>query len=159
MNIKVLCVGRLKERFYTEACAEFKKRISRFSQLEIVEVPDEKAPEQLSLAEAEQVKRAEGERLLSKISPGEYVIAMDLAGEQLSSVELASRLQSIMTGGHSRISFIIGGSLGLSPEVLRRADMRLCFGRPTFSHQIFRVMLLEQVYRSFKIINNEPYHK
>ena len=89
----------------------------------------------------------------------DYLIAMDLKGEQLTSTEMASRLQGIMNSGGSRIDFVIGGSLGLSPEVLQRADLRLCFGKPTFSHQIFRIMLLEQIYRCFKIINNEPYHK
>ena len=154
MTVKLICVGRLKEKFYGDACAEFKKRISRFA-----EVADEKAPEQLSKAEMDQVKRAEGERILAKVAPGDYLIAMDLKGEQLTSTEMASRLQGIMNSGGSRIDFVIGGSLGLSPDVLQRADLRLCFGKPTFSHQIFRIMLLEQIYRCFKIINNEPYHK
>lgn len=159
MNVKLICVGRLKERFYAEACAEFRKRISRFAEVSIIEVADERAPEQLSPAEMEQVRRAEGERILSKAAPGEYLIAMDLKGEQLTSPEMASRLQGIMNSGGSKMTFVIGGSLGLSPEVLRRADLRLCFGKPTFSHQIFRIMLLEQIYRCFKIMNNEPYHK
>ncbi len=159
MTVKLICVGRLKEKFYAEACAEFKKRISRFAEVNIIEVADEKAPEQLSPAEMGRVKRAEGERILSRVAPGEYLIAMDLKGDQLSSPELASRVQGIMNSGGSKIAFAIGGSLGLSPEVLQRADLALCFGRPTFSHQIFRIMLLEQIYRCFKIINNEPYHK
>ena len=158
MTVKLICVGRLKEKFYGDACAEFKKRISRFADVNIIEVSDERAPEQLSPAEMEQVKRAEGERILAKVAPGDYLIAMDLKGEQLTSPEMASRLQGIMNSGGSRIDFVIGGSLGLSYEVLQRADLRLCFGKPTFSHQIFRIMLLEQIYRCFKIINNEPYH-
>lgn len=159
MTVKLICVGRLKEKFYGDACAEFKKRISRFADVNIIEVADEKAPEQLSKAEMDQVKRAEGERILAKVAPGDYLIAMDLKGEQLTSTEMASRLQGIMNSGGSRIDFVIGGSLGLSYEVLQRADLGLCFGKPTFSHQIFRIMLLEQIYRCFKIINNEPYHK
>ena len=159
MTVKLICVGRLKEKFYADACAEFKKRISRFADVNIIEVSDERAPEQLSASEMDQVKRAEGERILAKVAPGDYLIAMDLKGEQLTSPEMASRLQGIMNSGCSRIDFVIGGSLGLSSEVLQRADLRLCFGKPTFSHQIFRIMLLEQIYRCFKIINNEPYHK
>ena len=154
MTVKLICVGRLKENFYGDACAEFKKRISRFADVNIIEVSDERAPEQLSPAEMEQVKRAEGERILAKVATGDYLIAMDLKGEQLTSPEMASRLQGIMNSGGSRIY-----TLGLSYEVLQRADLRLCFGKPTFSHQIFRIMLLEQIYRCFKIINNEPYHK
>ena len=146
MTVKLICVGRLKEKFYGDACAEFKKRISRFADVNIIEVSDER-------------KRAEGERILAKVAPVDYLIAMDLKGEQLTSTEMASRLQGIMNSGGSRIDFVIGGSLGLSYEVIQRADLRLCFGKPTFSHQIFRIMLLEQIYRCFKIINNEPYHK
>lgn len=159
MTVKLICVGRLKERFYSDACAEFQKRISRFAEVNIIEVQDERAPERLSAAEAEAVKRREGERILSKAAPGEYLIAMDLKGEQLTSQELASRVRDLMNSGRGKIDFAIGGSLGLSPDVLQRADLRLCFGKPTFSHQIFRLMLLEQIYRCFKIINNEPYHK
>ena len=136
MTVKLICVGRLKEKFYGDACAEFKKRISRFADVNIIEVSDERAPEQLSKAEMDQVKRAEGERILAKVAPGDYLIAMDLKGEQLSSPEMASRLQGIMNSGGSRIDFVIGGSLGLSPDVLQRADLRLCFGKPTFSHRL-----------------------
>ena len=159
MNVKVLCVGRLNEKFYCEACNEFKKRISRFSDIEIAEVNDEKAPEQLSLALMEQVKDAEGKRLLDKILPREYVIAMDLKGKELTSPELSQLMEEIMNGGKSRIDFVIGGSLGLSKDVLDSADKRISFGKPTFSHQIFRIMLLEQIYRAFKIMRGEPYHK
>ena len=160
MTVKLICVGRLKEKFYGDACDEFKKRISRFADVNIIEVSDERAPEQLSKAEMDQVKRAEGERILAKVAPGDYLIAMDLKGEQLTSPEMASAASGHQSNsGGSRIDFVIGGSLGLSTEVLQRADLRLCFGKPTFSHQIFRIMLLEQIYRCFKIINNEPYHK
>lgn len=159
MNVRVLCVGRLKEKFYTEACDEFKKRISRYADIEIAEVNDEKAPEQLSPAIMEQVKNAEGKRLLDRLFPGEYVIAMDLKGKELTSPELSALIEDAMNSGKSRIAFMIGGSLGLSYEVLQRADKRISFGKPTFSHQIFRIMLLEQIYRAFKIMRGEPYHK
>lgn len=159
MNIKVLCVGRLKEKFYMEACAEFKKRISRYANIEIAEVADEKAPEQLSPALMEQVKNAEGQRLMDRLLPGEYLIAMDIRGKELTSPELSVLMEEVMQSGKSRVAFAIGGSLGLSDAVLQRADKRVSFGKPTFSHQIFRVMLLEQIYRAFKIMRGEPYHK
>lgn len=159
MNIKVLCVGRLKEKFYMEACAEFKKRISRYANIEIAEVADEKAPEQLSPALMEQVKNAEGQRLMDRLLPGEYLIAMDIRGKELTSPELSVLMEEVMQSGKSRVAFAVGGSLGLSDAVLQRADKRVSFGKPTFSHQIFRVMLLEQIYRAFKIMRGEPYHK
>ncbi len=159
MRVNVLCVGKLKEKFYADACAEFKKRISRYADMDIIEVNDEKAPEQLSTALMEQVKDAEGKRLLEKTVQGEYIIAMDLKGKEVTSPELSELMEEVMNGGKSRISFVIGGSLGLSDEVLKRADKRISFGKPTFSHQIFRIMLLEQIYRAFKIMRNEPYHK
>lgn len=159
MNIKVLCVGRLKEKFYMEACAEFKKRISRYANIEIAEVADEKAPEQLSPALMEQVKNAEGQRLMDRLLPGEYLIAMDIRGKELTSPELSVLMEEVMQSGKSRVAFAIGGSLGLSDAVLQRAGKRVSFGKPTFSHQIFRIMLLEQIYRAFKIMRGEPYHK
>ena len=159
MKLRIVCVGRLKEKFYTDAVNEFKKRLSRFAEVEIVELADEKAPEKLSDAELEQIKLAEGRRILVKLSEGETVIALDIKGTQLSSPELAEKLKNLMLEGKSRIAFIIGGSNGLSSEVLSRADFKLSFSKLTFSHQIFRIMLVEQLYRAFKIINNEPYHK
>lgn len=159
MKLRVICVGRLKEKFYTDAVNEFKKRLSRFAEVEIVELADEKAPEKLSDAELEQIKLAEGRRILGKLADGETVVALDIRGVQLSSTELAEKLKNLMLEGKSRIAFIIGGSNGLSAEVLSRADLKLSFSKMTFSHQIFRIMLVEQLYRAFKIINNEPYHK
>ena len=159
MQLRILCVGKLKERFYADAAAEFLKRLSRYALVELIEVADEKAPENMSEAQRGQVKRAEGERLLSKLAEGEYAIALAIDGKRMDSVAFASCLQGLMNGGHGRIAFIIGGSLGLSDAVLVRADMKLSFSEMTFSHQVFRVMLLEQVYRAFRIINNEPYHK
>ena len=159
MRFRVLCVGKLKEGFYRDACHEFCKRLSRYAQVEILEVPDEKAPEQLSPAQRSQVKEAEGQRLLAKVSEGDWVVALDIAGEPLSSPQLAQRLQQWNNQGKSRFAFLIGGSLGLSDAVLARADQRISFGPPTFSHQLFRVMLLEQLYRACKINAGEPYHK
>lgn len=159
MRMRILCIGKLKERFYKDACAEFCKRLSRYAEVEIVELPDEKAPEQLSEAQKAQVKAAEGSRMLSRIGEGEQVIALDIAGEQLSSPQLAARMQGWLNSGKSRLCFLIGGSLGLAPEALDRADVRISFGPPTFSHQLFRVMLLEQLYRACKINAGEPYHK
>lgn len=159
MKLRVICVGRLKEKFYTDAVNEFKKRLSRFAEVEIVELADEKAPEKLSDAELEQIKLAEGRRILAKLADGETVVALDIRGVQFSSTELADKLKNLMLEGKSRIAFIIGGSNGLSSEVLARADFKLSFSKMTFSHQIFRIMLMEQLYRAFKIINNEPYHK
>lgn len=158
LNIKIACVGRLKEKFYKDGCAEYIKRLSRTAKIEIAEVADEKAPESLSAAQIEQVKRAEGERLLSRIG-SEYVVALAIKGEELSSEQLAERLERLTSGGVSRITFVIGGSLGLSGEVLQRADMKLSFSRFTFCHQLMRVILLEQIYRATKIIAGEPYHK
>lgn len=159
MKIKVICVGRLKEKFYTDAVNEFRKRLGRFAEVEITELADERAPEGLSPAELEQVKAAECSRILEKISREDTVIALDIAGKQLSSPELADKLSYYMLNGRSWLVFVIGGSNGLNDSVLHRADFRLSFSKLTFSHQIFRIMLLEQIYRAFKIMNNEPYHK
>ncbi len=159
MRIRIICVGKLKEKFYTDAVNEFKKRLTRFTEIEIIELPDEKAPEKLSPAELENIRIAEGRRIIEKIQDGETVIAADLAGRQLSSEEFSDKLKSFMLSGSGRFAFIIGGSNGLSSEVLKRADYKICFSRMTFSHQIFRIILVEQLYRAFKIMNGEPYHK
>lgn len=159
MRIRVICIGRLKERFYTDAVAEFTKRLSRFCDVEIVDLPDEKVADSPSEAEIERVKGIECQRLEARLAREEYVIALDPRGRELSSEQLADKLSEIMLSGGSRIAFIIGGSHGLTDALRRRADFVLSFSKMTFSHQIFRTMLLEQVYRAFKIINNEPYHK
>ena len=155
----MICIGKLKERFYSDACAEFLKRLTRYCEPEIIELPDEKVAQEPSNAEIERVKSIECGRLMDKLSPADCVIALDPRGKQLSSEELAESIQSIMLNGKSRIAFLIGGSHGLTKEARSSADLVLSFSRMTFSHQIFRVMLLEQVYRAFKIISGEPYHK
>ncbi len=159
MKLRILCVGKLKERFYAEAVEEFSKRLSRYCELEITELADEKVPENPSPADVDRVKAIECRRIADKLSPQDHVIALDPRGKALSSEELSAVLGDCMLFGRSRITFIIGGSHGLTQELRSRADLVLSFSKMTFSHQIFRVMLLEQIYRAFKILKGEPYHK
>ena len=159
MKITILCVGKIKEKFYTEAVLEYKKRLSRYCSLQIVEVSDEKTKEQASETEIEMVKNREGERILKAIRDDGYVIALAIEGRQYDSVELSDKIEQLGIRGISHVYFVIGGSLGLAEEVLKRADEKLSFSRMTFPHQLMRVILLEQVYRSYRIMNHEPYHK
>lgn len=159
MKITLITVGKIKEKFYAEAIAEYAKRLSRYCRLEIVQVADEKTPDKASELEEQQIKRREGERILAQIKDGAYVIALAIEGEMLDSEKLAARINQLGIGGQSQIVFIIGGSLGLSREVLGRADFLLSFSKMTFPHQLMRVVLLEQIYRSYRIIAGEPYHK
>lgn len=159
MNIKVICVGKLKEKYLKQGIAEYSKRLSKFCKFEVIEVSDEKAPEKLSLAEMEAVKQKEGERILHKIRDKEYVYALAIEGTERSSEEFASELEKLGTYGHSDLTFVIGGSLGLSPEVLKRAQTKISFGRFTLPHQLMRLVLTEQIYRGFMINNGSPYHK
>ena len=159
MNINIVCIGKLKEKYWTDAIAEYSKRLGRYCRLEIVELKEERLPENASPADEENVKSAEGKSILKALAADSYVIALDVSGRQLSSEQLAKKLESLAVDGRSTIDLIIGGSLGLSDEVRRRADFRLSFSPMTFPHQMMRVILLEQIYRSFKIIRKEPYHK
>ena len=159
MKVKIVCVGKLKDSFFRDAVAEYAKRLSRFCALELLEVADEKAPESLSPAEEEQVKEREGERLLAKLLPGEFVVCLTIDGKRYSSEQFAAFLQSTFDRSASTISFVIGGSLGLSKDVLKRADSKLSVSDMTLPHGLCRVFLLEQVYRAFKINAGEPYHK
>lgn len=159
MLIRVLAVGKIKESYLVEAIREYQKRLSRYCRLEILSVPDEMTPQDASPAQEEQIKRIEGERLLKLIRERDTVIALALDGSAPDSVGLSRKLEGYMVGGVSTIDFCIGGSLGLSDEVLRRADERISFSRLTFPHQLMQVILLEQIYRSFKIMHHEPYHK
>lgn len=159
MRITVVCVGKIKERFFSDAIKEYEKRLSRYCKLSVTEVPDGKTPDGASEALEEQIKKKEGERILKAIPEGAYVIALAIEGKQLSSEELAECVERLGVGGTSHIVFIIGGSLGLAKEVLQRADYLLSFSRMTFPHQLMRVVLLEQLYRAYRIINGEPYHK
>lgn len=159
MKITILTVGKIKEKYFTMAIAEYTKRLSRYCKMEIIEVLDEKTPDNLSGHAAEQVKVKEGEKLLKYIRDDAHVVALAIDGKPLDSLELAGMIGSLGIRGTSHIVFVIGGSLGLSPKILERADFKLSFSKMTFPHQLMRVILLEQVYRSYRILNNEPYHK
>lgn len=159
MNITIISVGKLKEKYLKMGIEEYVKRLGAYAKVELVEVADEKAPEQLSDAEMEIVKRKEGERILAKINEGMHVIALAINGKMKSSEEMAKDLESLMTYGTSKVAFIIGGSLGLHEDVLKRADEKLSFGKMTLPHQLMKLVLVEQIYRSFRIIKGEPYHK
>lgn len=159
MNITIASVGKVKEKYLKLGIAEFEKRLRPYAKVSIVEVADEKAPEQLSPVEMERVKEKETERLLAKIGATEHVIALDLGGRMMTSEQLAERLDSLATYGKSKVTFVIGGSLGLHERMLQRADESLSFSKMTFPHQLMKLILLEQVYRAFRINHNEPYHK
>jgi len=159
MKIRIVSVGRIKEKFLQEGIKEYSKRLSRYCNLDIIEVDDEKAPENLSDKEMEQIKCKEGERILSKVPANSFIITLEIEGKQLSSEELSEKIESLMIEGINDITFIIGGSLGLSKEVSQKSNFKLSFSRMTFPHQLMRVILLEQIYRGFKIIHREPYHK
>lgn len=159
MNIAVITVGKLKEKYLKEAVSEYTKRLSKYCRLEIMEVPDEKAPESMSQAEEEAVRYKEGQGILKHVKNDTYVIALDIQGKMLCSEDFAGYIDDLGLKGKRNIAFVIGGSLGLSQEVLARADYKLSFSPMTFPHQLMRVILLEQIYRGFKIIKGEPYHK
>lgn len=159
MRINIVCVGKIKEKYLKLGIDEFKKRLSKYCKLDIIELDDEKAPENLSDKEMEMIKDKEGKKILAKIKDTSYVIALAIDGRSLSSEELADTINKLGIRGISNITFVIGGSLGLSDEVLSRADYKLSFSKMTFPHQLMRLILLEQIYRSYRINNGEPYHK
>ena len=159
MKITILAVGKLKEKYWKQAIAEYEKRLGAYSKIEMIEVPDEKAPENMSDKEIEQVKEKEGQRLLAKIKPRATVITLEIQGKMLSSEGLAEEMQRRMTQGQSDFVFVIGGSNGLHENVLQRSNYALSFSKMTFPHQMMRVVLIEQVYRAFKIMRGEAYHK
>ena len=159
MGITIISVGKLKEKYLKMGIEEYVKRLNGYTKMEIIEVSDEKAPEQLSDAEMEIVKKKEGERILAKLTPDHYVIALAINGKTRSSEELSKDIESLMTYGQSKIAFVIGGSLGLHDDVLSRANDKLSFGKMTLPHQLMKLVLVEQVYRSFRIMKGEPYHK
>ncbi len=158
MKIKIISVGKIKETYLVDGINEYLKRLSKYCNIEIVEVKDEQAPESLSEKDKLKIKKVEGQRILDKISD-EYIISLAIEGKQISSELLASKFNEITNYHSSNIVFIIGGSLGLSKDVLGRSNMKLSFSKMTFPHQLMRLILLEQIYRSFRINNNEPYHK
>ena len=159
MKIKIICVGKIKENFYKEAITEYAKRLSKFTSFSVIEVSDEKTDEKASQKENELVLSKEGKRILEQIGNDDYVISLCIEGKPLSSVDFSKKISEVMLNGYSNIAFLIGGSLGLSDEVKKRSDFKLSFSEMTFPHQLIRVILTEQIYRAFKIINNEPYHK
>ncbi|MCK5811925.1 MAG: 23S rRNA (pseudouridine(1915)-N(3))-methyltransferase RlmH [Clostridiales bacterium] len=159
MKITIITVGKLKEEYYKKACQEYQKRLTSYHQLTLIEVPDEKAPEKLSNKQTYQVMEREGKKIIDKLKERQYIIALERLGKQLSSVQLSKKIEQIGLSGKSDIVFIIGGSLGLSDEVINRADLLLSFSLMTFPHQLMKVILLEQLYRATKISKNEPYHK
>ena len=159
MRISIVCVGKIKEKYLKLGIDEFSKRLSKYCKLEVIELDDEKAPENLSDKEMLIIKEKEGNKILSKIKDGAYVIALAIDGKNLSSEELAETIENLGVRGTSHIVFVIGGSLGLSDDVLKRANYKLSFSKMTFPHQLMRLILLEQVYRAYRINNGEPYHK
>ncbi len=159
MNIDIVCVGKVKEHYLRDAIDEYRKRLSRFAKVDVIEVADEKTPEHASDTLNAQIKEKEGERILKHLRDGAFVVALAIEGDQLTSEQLAARIAQWGLHGVSHLQFVIGGSLGLDPRVLRRANMLLSFSKMTFPHQLMRVILLEQIYRAFKINAHEPYHK
>lgn len=159
MKIKIVCVGKLKEKYFKAAMTEYEKRLSRFCKFKVVEVPAEKAPEKLSAAQDEQVKEVEGERILNKIKSKEYVFVTAIKGKERTSEAFAKEMATLTTYGHSELTFVIGGSLGTSPAVDQRANDLMSFGRFTLPHALMRVVLTEQIYRAFMINSGSPYHK
>lgn len=159
MHIQIVCVGKLKEKYWSDGVAEYAKRLGAYARLDIRELADEKTPDSLSAVEEEQVRVREGERILGALKDGAYVIALAIDGEAWTSEQLAAQLEQRAVYGGGAVTFVIGGSLGLSAAVLARANKKLSFGRMTYPHQMMRVLLLEQVYRGFKINRGEPYRR
>ena len=159
MNITIISVGKLKEKYLKQGIDEYAKRLGSYCKLQLIEVPDEKAPENLSEKEMEQVKDKEGEKILAKVKDSDTVIAMAIEGDLISSEQLAEKIENYGINGKSSIVFIIGGSLGLSDTVKQRANAKISFGRITLPHQLMRLVLVEQIYRSFRITAGHAYHK
>lgn len=159
MKISVLAVGKIKEKFFVDALKEYEKRLSRYCRLEIIEVSDEKTPDRASEAEKVQILEKEADKLMKYIKEDAYVIPLAIEGKNLDSLEFSHKLDGLGISGKSCIQFIIGGSLGLSKGIMKRADFSLSFGRMTYPHQLMRVILLEQIYRAYRIMSGEPYHK
>lgn len=159
MKITLITVGKIKEKYLKDAIAEYSKRLSRYCKLEIVEVADEKTPDNASDTVEDAIRDKEGERILKYIKEDAYVITLEIAGKMLTSEEMAEKIEKLGVQGTSHIIFVIGGSIGLGKEILKRSDYALSFSKMTFPHQLMRVILLEQIYRSYRIINHEPYHK
>ena len=159
MKISILVVGKIKEIYLREAIGEYSKRLSRYCKLDIIEVPDEKSPDNASSAMEDTIREKEGERLLNYIKEDAYVVTLEIKGNELTSERFAKKIEKLGVSGTSHIQFVIGGSIGLGKNILAKSDYSLCFSKMTFPHQLMRVILLEQLYRGYRIINREPYHK
>lgn len=159
MRISILCVGKIKENSFAEAVKEYQKRMGRYAKVEVFEAADEKTPDNASEAEENSIRQKEADRLIKYIKEGMYIIALDIQGIQYDSISFSRKISKLMLDGESHIAFIIGGSLGLHPSVLARANEHIGFSKMTFPHQLMRVILFEQIYRAMKIMKNEPYHK
>lgn len=159
MKITVLCVGKIKENYFTMAIDEYKKRLGRYCKIDMIEVADEKTPDHATRAEECMIKQKEGERLKKYLKDDAFICVLDIKGKQLDSLELSNKIERIGIDGGSHIIFVIGGSLGLNETILSKADLLLSFSKMTFPHQMMRVILLEQIYRGYRIMNNAPYHK
>lgn len=158
LNINVICVGKLKEKYLKEAVLEYSKRLSKYCNLKIIEISDEKLPNKINKNTIQEVKSKEGMKILDSIKKDSYIIALDLYGKQFTSEEFSEKIEDISLRGYSSITFIIGGTLGISKAVLNKCNELVCFSKMTFPHQLIRVFLLEQIFRAFKISNNETYH-
>ena len=159
MNITILCVGQIKEKYFRDAIAEYQKRLSRYCKLQMIEVADEKTKENASEAENDLIRKKEGERLLKHIKDSDYCITLEIDGKMLTSEGLSKEIDRLGLAGKSSLVFVIGGSIGLDTAVLKRSDYALSFSKMTFPHQLMRVILLEQIYRSYRIMRGAPYHK
>ncbi len=159
MNITLICVGKLKEKYWQDAVLEYTKRISRYFKINIIEVLDEKTPDNLNDGVVKTIKKKEGERILKHISEKDFLICLDIKGKKYSSETFSETFSDILNKSVSNMVFVIGGSVGINDDILKRADLRLSFSDMTFPHQLMRVILLEQIYRGIKIMKNEPYHK
>ena len=159
MNITILCVGQIKEKYFRDAIAEYQKRLSRYCKLQMIEVADEKTKENASEAENDLIRKKEGERLLKHIKDSDYCITLEIDGKMLTSEGLSKEIDRLGLAGKSSLVFVIGGSIGLDTAVLKRSDYALSFSKMTFPHQLMRVILLEQIYRSYRIMRGDPYHK
>ncbi len=159
MKITILTVGKIKEKYLRDAISEYTKRLSKYCKLEIIEVADEKTPDNASETVEDAIRQKEGERLLKQIPDEAFVVTLEIAGKMLDSVEFSEKIEQLGIQGKSHLCFVIGGSIGLSKEVLRRSDFAVSFSKMTFPHQLMRVILLEQIYRAYRIMMKEPYHK
>lgn len=158
LNINIICVGKLKENYLKEAIKEYTKRISKYANINMIEIPDERLPDKINESTIAQTKESEGKKILAQLKKDSYHIILDIEGREIDSVEFANKIENITVNGYSTIDFIIGGTLGISDEVKKEADFKISFSKLTFPHQLIRVFLLEQIFRSFKILNNETYH-